>query len=545
MKLSMKRLIAKNAHRVLAAVVCGGVFTLVGCRIPNLRAPEAGPPLPADFNGTATPESSAQMRVEEFFTDPVLQKLLAEAVANNLELKMLREDISIAEYEVLARRGAYLPQVGVRANAGLERTSRFTREGAVEDQLTAAPDGRRFPVPLPDFLIGADVSWQVDIWRQLRNARDAAGLRVLATAEGRNFVTTRLVAEIADNYYALMALDKRLETLDQIIVSQENSQKVAQSLKDAGKATELPVQRFQAEVRRNQSERLLVKQEMIERENRINFLAGRFPRPVERATTTTFLDLELPAVSVGVPAALLANRPDIRQAEREVAAAGLEVQVVRADFFPRLDITAGVGYRAFHPRYFFDPEAVIANLAGGLTAPLINRAAIKAAYSTANARQLQAVYDYQRTVLNAFTEVITRIAAADNYRNSLDIKRGQLKALETSVEVAEKLFQAARAEYSEVLFAQRDLLTARIEAINVKQQQLSAVVYAYQALGGGGVAPEPAVVVSPASTVVVPPPVVPPVGPGVPPGGPAVPPAAPPKAQLPTALPPIPATAKK
>lgn len=466
------------------AVLGGGLLVLPACRIPSAMQADPPPPLPASFNGATSPESSAQFRVEQFFSDPYLLQLIRDALAGNQELKILAQDIRIANTEVQAARGAIFPFVTLGGRAEINRHSRYTLEGAVEEQLEYEP-GKRFPSPLPNFLVSADLTWEVDIWRRLRNARDAAGLRYLATAEGRNYVVTRLVAEVAENYYALMALDQRMAILDQTIAIQERSLEVAKSLKEAGRGTELAVQRFQAEVRRNQSEKLIVKQEIVEVENRLNFLAGRFPGPVPRAADG-FLDLELPAVCVGVPAQLLRNRPDIRQAELEVQAAGLEVKVARAAFYPRLDITAGLGYEAFHPRFLFTPEAFVANAAAGLAAPLVNRTAVQAAFGGANARQLQTIYDYQRVVLDAFREVVNQVSAADNYRRSIEVKREQLRALDASVDVAAKLFQNARAEYIEVLLAQRDLLEARTVLVDTKRRQVTAVVNAYQALGGGG-----------------------------------------------------------
>ena len=131
------------------------------------------------------------------------------------------------------------------------------------------------------------------------------------------------------------------------------------------------------------------------------------------------------------------------------------------------------------------PESLIYNVAGDLVAPLINKKAIQADYLSANARQLQSVYNYQRVVLNAFTEVINRVSKVENYRKSIEIKKQQLESLEASVDTATKLFQNARAEYMDVLFAQRDLMDARMVLIETKKQQLSAIVNAYQALGGG------------------------------------------------------------
>ena len=121
-----------------------------------------------------------------------------------------------------------------------------------------------------------------------------------------------------------------------------------------------------------------------------------------------------------------------------------------------------------------------------LVAPLINKTAIKADYLNANARQLQALYEYQRTILNAFTEVVNRVSKVQNYSQSIEIKKQQLASLETAVDVAGKLFQDARVEvYLDVLIAQRDRNDARIVLIDTKREQLAAIVNAYQALGGG------------------------------------------------------------
>lgn len=472
-------------RRVIArAIAFGMLFCLPACHLPTLRQPEPTPPLPTTFQGETSSESSAQLGIEEFYNDSTLTNLINQAVVSNRELLALNEEVQIAGYEILARQGAYLPFISFGSRVGLDKTSRYTPAGAVEDQLEYRP-GKRFPDPLPNFMGSLNLFWQLDIWRELRNARDAATQRYLSATERRNYFVTRMVAEIAENYYNLMALDKRLETLDNTIQLQEQSLKVAQIKLDAGKGTDLAVQRFRAEVRKNQSEKMIVKQEIIEVENRINFALGRFPQPVERISEG-FFDLTIHALSVGLPVQLLQNRPDIRQAERELEAAGLDVLVARAHFFPRLDITAGIGYEAFNPSYLLNtPGALIGNVAGNLAAPLVNKKAIQAEYLSANARQLESLYNYQRVILNAFTEVINRVNMAENYRKSIEIKKQQLESLEGSVESATKLFQNARAEYVEVLLAQRDLLDAKTVLIETKKQQLSAIVNAYQALGGG------------------------------------------------------------
>ena len=480
---------------IVRAIVCGVLLVLPACQIPALRPAGLGSVLPASFNGSPNgpngatisgadgSENSARLRVDEFYNDPVLTQLVCQAVAGNRELKVLEEEIQVARSEILYRRGAFLPLASLRAGGGWDRHSAFTPEGAAERQLEYRP-GRKFPATPGDSLFGINFLLPLDIWRELRNARDAAFQRYLAAVERRNAFVTRLVADVADNYYNLMALDKRIEILDRTITLQQQSLKTAQAFFDAGRVSELPVRRFEAEVRRNQSEKAIVRQEIVEAENRINFLLGRLPQPVDR-DATKFLDLNINALRVGVPAQLLENRPDIRQAERELAAAGLDVKVARAHFFPRVDITGGIGTRAFNPKFLFNPESMVLNAVGEVTAPLINKAAIRSEYLAANAKQLEAVYNYQRVIIDAFTEVINRLAMYENYTKSIELKQRQLESLATAVSAATNLYQQARIEYIELLIAQRDLQDARTGLVNAKRQQLSAVVNAYQALGGG------------------------------------------------------------
>ena len=216
------------------------------------KATSSGPDLPADANEATCSENSAQLGIEEFYNDPLLTGLIQQALADNRELKILNEEVQIARNEILSRQGAYLPFVTVGASGGLNKYSDYTLPGASLNDDPFLP-GKFLPNPLPDTMLGLNLFWQLDIWRQLRNARDAAAQRYVAASERRNYFVTRLVAEIAENYYRLMALDKRLETLDSIIAIQEQSLKVAEVKKAAARGTELPVQRFLAEVRRTRA----------------------------------------------------------------------------------------------------------------------------------------------------------------------------------------------------------------------------------------------------------------------------------------------------
>ena len=274
---------AKRIKHVIARAVACSIMLLVlpSCGIPPLRFPEPGPGLPVDFNGTTSTDNSSQLAIDEFYNDRMLTGLIEKALFDNRELKVLNEEVQMAGNEVLARSGAYLPFVSVGATAGLNRYSRFTEEGAgiLDDEYLP---GKHFTNPSGNFGTGINLTWQLDIYRQLRNARDAAARCYVAASERRNFFVTTLIAEIAENFYRLMGLDKRLENLNQIIELQETSLAIAKARFAAARSPELGVLRFRAELERNYSEKLIINQSIIESENRINFLVNRYPQRVER-----------------------------------------------------------------------------------------------------------------------------------------------------------------------------------------------------------------------------------------------------------------------
>src|SRR5690606_20829594 len=276
-----------------------------------------------------------------------------------------------------------------------------------------------------------------------------------------------------------------LDIVKKNIEIQSNALRIVKMQKEAAQVTELAVRRFEAEVLNTKSLQYAIQQRVTETENRINFLLGRYPQPIQR-TSDNFEHLIPEAVHTGLPAQLLANRPDIKQAELELAAAKLDIKVAKARFYPSLGISAAIGYQAFDPTYLVKtPKSLLYSLAGDITAPLINRNAIKAAYYNANAKQIQAVYNYERTVLNAYVEVANQLAKINNLEKSYDLKSKQVDALSQSIGISNSLFKSARADYMEVLLTQRDALESKFELVETKMQQMNAMVNIYRALGGG------------------------------------------------------------
>ncbi len=478
-----------NRVNLTYPILCAACLLLLGSSCSSTRRdplPSSEPDLPENYPGQNGGESSAFTGWREYFKDPNLAVLIGSALQNNQELNILLQEIAESKSEVIERKGAIFPFISLNSSAGLEKASRFTRDGAVEDNHeNEIKPGKAIPEPLADFGFVADFDWEVDVWKKLRNERDAAVRRYLATQEGRNFMVTNLVAEIAESYYELLALDNRLDILKRTIGIQEDALGAVKLQKDAAKVTELAVRRFEAEVLKNKSGLYEIQQKITETENRINYLAGRHPQRVKR-NSSGYERLMLPGIHAGLPADLLRNRPDVRQAELKLAAAGLDVKAAGARFYPSLNISAALGLQAFNLGSAFTlPESVVYGAAAGLAAPLINRSEIQAAYNGASARQVAAIYTYQQTVLKAYIEVVNQLAQIQNLGRSFDLKNQQVQVLSESIGVSGQLFNNARADYTEVLLTQRDALESKIDLIELKQQQLAAYVKAYKALGGG------------------------------------------------------------
>lgn len=472
-----------NRIIVCAAIVCTS-FMYTGCKVPAwIQKRQENRNVPASYNTNKDSLNTAKVKWKEFFTDPNLVSLIDTALRNNQELNIVMQEINLAKSEVIGRRGAYLPFLYLEGGAGVERSGLYTRNGVIDATNNIAP-GTHIPDPLPNYLLAASVSWEIDIWKKLRNAKKSATLRYLSSIEGKNFMVTHLISEIASSYYELMAYDNQLEILKKNIEIQQNALEIVKLEKEAAKVTELAVRRFEAEVLKNQSRQFYIQQQIVETENRINFLVGRFPQPVQRSSAS-FIDLVPAIIHSGVPSQLLQNRPDIRRAELDLSAAKLDVKVARANFYPSLMLNASTGFSAFHPGFLFTAPSLLYSLAGDLVAPLINRSAIKSVYYSANARQMQSVFNYEKTVLEAFIEVTNQLSNISNLEKSYELKTKQVQALTQSITISTGLFKSARADYMEVLLTQRDALESKFELIETKMQQLNASVNVYRALGGG------------------------------------------------------------
>ena len=466
----------------LGILVCC-VF-LSSCKTPSGAQYANSQVIPKSYTDQKDTINSAQIKWRDFFADKYLVSLIDTAIQKNLDLMVTFQEIEVAKSNMRLKKGQMYPTISGVGSAGKTKVGRYTSEGAGDASADITP-GRLVPSPLNDYMLGLQTSWEADIWGKLRNSKKAAVSRYLGSIEGKNFVVTNLVADVSNSYYELLALDSELEILRKSIQLQKNGLEIVKVQKEAGVANELAVKQFEAQLYNYQSQEFDLLQQISETENKLNALLGRFPQNIAR-DQTTFTDRMPREIKTGIPAQLLKNRPDVKQAEQELIATKCDVKAARAAFYPSLNLTGSVGFQAFKTSYLFTtPESFIYSIVGDLAVPLVNRSAIKADFNKANAYQLEALFSYQRTILNGFVEVSNELSNIKHSEQNLLFKSKEAEALDKAVEVSNDLFKSARATYLDVLTAQRDALGARLELIEAKKQQFNAVTNIYKALGGG------------------------------------------------------------
>ncbi len=480
-----KSLIALHASMflLLALSSCRSLDTTVS--IPTRSLPQSFSQQP-DIQRRNTDDTTTIARLEwrRYFQDSLLVALIDTALQNNFDLRIALQRIEVAGANVQFAKGELLPKVFGSVGGGVRKFGRYTMDGAGNASTDITP-GRTVPVDLPDLSIGIQTTWEVDIWGKLRNKNEAALAQFLASVEATRFIVTALIGEIATAYYDLIALDVEVDILRRTIQTQQEALGVIGLQKEAGRANELAVQQFEAQVLSMQAMEKEIRQQIVAKENFINFLVGRYPQPILRDKQV--LSAAPPSTIVsGIPSQLLENRPDVREAELQVKASKFELEAAKAAFFPSLNLAAGVGFQAFDPQFLFlSPASIAYNALGGLIAPIINWQGLEAQFSAAKSNQLQALYRYQKSIVNGYVEVVNELSNIQNLQQINTLKTQQVQVLQGSVGVATELYKTAKATYFEILFAQQNSLQSQIELVTVQKRQRLALVNLYRALGGG------------------------------------------------------------
>jgi multidrug efflux system outer membrane protein len=416
----------------------------------------------------------AAMPWERLFADTILKALIREGLYNNLNLKVAVQKIYEAQAALGQSKAALFPSLSANANASRSKLSAASLN---------YPPGTTTSTLINSYQLGLNSSWEADIWGKLSSAKRAVFNTLLQTDAAKRAVQTQLIADIANNYYTLLALDKQLAITALTLQNRIKDVETMKTLKESGVVNGAAV--VQSEANRYADEVAIpdIKRSIRETENAIDILVGRQPGALNRST----LDAQKQADSLqtGIPSQLLKNRPDVQQAEYAFRSAFENTNVAHTYFYPTLTITASGGWSNLQLKDFF-VGSIFYNLAAGLTQPIFNQGINKARLKTAKAQQIEALYNFQQSLLVAGQEVSNALYAYETATEKGGARSKQIAALTKAVDYTQELLRYSSAtNYTDVLTSEQNLLAAQLGGVNDRLQQLQAVVNLYRALGGG------------------------------------------------------------
>jgi multidrug efflux system outer membrane protein len=432
------------------------------------------PALPASTNyrsvNISDTISIASLPWRTFFTDTVLQELIAEGIRSNLDLKIAYQRIVSSRTGLWRSKQAFLPEL----NGTL----------GIKQSKLPFPQGFGLVKDATQFDIGLQTNWEADIWGKLGSAKKAAYAELIATQEAQRAILTQLVAEIANNYIYLLSLDSQLNLLQKTVINRKEDVVTVEALYSSNIVNGAAVVQSKANHAAAKVAIPEIKKQIFETENAICVLLNREQGNVERGSLANF---SLPeTLQTGVPSALLQNRPDVKQAEQLLRSSFQQTNVARTSFYPTLRIMGGSGFSSFDFKNWFSASSLFANIAGGLTQPILARGENKARLQVAASEQEIALYNFQKTLVIAGKEVSNALFAIQTANDTQIERTAQVKFLEQSVEFTKELLRYnSSTNYTDVLTSENNLLNAQSGNIEDKVRKLQGIISLYKALGGG------------------------------------------------------------
>lgn len=429
-------------------------------------------PAPAAYRNAENADtlSMAIMKWSSLFTDPILQQLITEGLAANLDLKMAVERINQSKALFRKSKTAYLPDL--KANVGVKQSK------------LSYPQGFGIFSSNTQYDFGISSNWELDIWGKLGSAKRGAMVELLASDAAKRAFQTQLIADIANHYYDLLSLDAQLQVTKKTALNRGQDAATIKLLFENSILNGVAV--VQSEANYYEAELSIpdLEQQIREKENALAVLLARTPGPIQRNSLRQqqlVYDLK-----PGIPAQLLAHRPDVQQAEYMFRSAFEQSNVARTQFYPGLNITAMGGFSSFSLKDWFSNGGLFGNIAGGLTQPIFNKGQNKAGLAIALSKQQEALHAFELSLLKASQEVSDALSAYQAAAQKEEKRAKQLKALSLAVDFNKELLNNSKnTNYTDVLAAEQNLLTAELKGINDQSQKLHAVVNLYRALGGG------------------------------------------------------------
>ncbi len=469
-----------------------GVWSILlfsACSIPKVAMETESLKMPSDFsNAVQDTASDGVLPWTSLFSDTILKGHIEKSLLHNPDMRSIMQRVEAAAVESVAQRNTIIPEVGATVGAGTVRFGDYTVDGVgnFDTNLSDNVDeSRRIPNPVPDLLLGLNTSWEAGLWGKYKNRKRRAQEQLLATAEGRRWIQTMLVAQVSKYYYDLVALDAEIRMIDRSVQLQESALEVVKIQKEGGRVNELAVKQFESQLL---DFKALEKSKRLERvllENEMNALIGNFGGEVRRADSLQWRDLPL-MLRTGKPETLLKQRPDVKAAMHEREAALANLRVAQAYFYPDLSFQGFFGVNSFRPDVLFTLPASMAFTAlGGLAAPIINRNTIKRNHRVAIAEYNQSHFSYKKSLLLAFREVNDELQKISYFETIAEYRNDQRKVMAEAENVSAELFTTGYANYVELLMIRNSRLAAEIEYIEAVRDRIQATIGLYRALGGG------------------------------------------------------------
>lgn len=408
-----------------------------------------------------------------YFADTLLVNLIDEGIRNNFDLRIAQTRIRAAESSLGEARNAFFPEIGLTGQVEHLRTSNGNRGKDVMGYSST------------EYTLGITASWELDIWGKLNSRRKSEYAVLLGSHAYRNLIQTSLIANIAVSYYSLLALDEELLVTCSTVELMKENLSVMTKLMEAGLQTGAAVEQSKVTLYNTQSHIPDLEYQIAEMEHTLCTLVGRMPGEIKRNTFNEQIIVD--QLHYGVPAQMLAQRPDVQEAEAAFRSAFELTNTARASFYPSVKLTSGtIGYNSLNTlSEFFHPENLFLNLVGGLTQPLFNRGRLRSEMEIAKAREDEALLSFQRTVLSAGKEVTDILAEFHSATQKNDTRKNQVEAARNAVDYTQKLLLAGDVDYTEVLTAEESYLSSRLAQVSDKLQQILCTVRLYRALGGG------------------------------------------------------------
>lgn len=422
-----------------------------------------------------------------FFKDTTLVSLIDLTLKNNLDLQIYNQRIEKANAEYFYSKGTYLPSLQAEVKAAADQYGKYTMNGVgnYDTDLSQNVTGdMKIPTsPTPDYFVGLRSNWELDILGKLRRQKKSAYYRMLATEQGKNFFKTQLIGTVSILYYHQLALQEELSIVRKNIGLQDTVVNIIKIQKEGGRATELAVQQAQSLSLSTKTLEVEIQAYMAQNQNNLQQITGQFQLPFNYKTE---INPKLDTVRKGIPVNLLFNRPDIKQAELELMSANMDVEAARLAFFPSLQLDLYTGFNAFKTSVLFTtPASLVWGAVGGLAAPIFQKRKLKASLKYSEAHQKEAFLNYHKTILAAYQEVSTELSNIDKYNKMIALKKKEVDILHSAVKTSNDLFVVGYANYLEVITAQKNVLNAEINLIELIQKQLNAYTNLYRTLGGG------------------------------------------------------------